>query len=52
MKYLITLEANDPEGAMGDSPDPKDVQAWARYLDIGDAHAAGVLRVVKVEALG
>jgi len=50
MKYLVTLEIDDPEGALGDSPDPADVAAWSRYLDI-EPGAANTVRVVKVEVL-
>jgi len=47
MKYLITLEVDDPQGAMGDSPDTTDLRAWARYLDLDTDDQT--FRLVKVE---
>ncbi len=47
MKYRVTIEVNDPEGAFGDSPDPGDVEAWARYLDLETDD--DTFRLVKVE---
>lgn len=46
MKYFVTLEIDDPEGEMGDSPPPDDLRAWARYLDLPEDE---VMRLVKIE---
>ena len=49
MKYRITLEVDDPEGFMGDSPDPRDVAAWTTYLDLDGE--SSFMRVAKVEVV-
>lgn len=47
MKYLVTLQVSDPEGAMGDSPDLRDLRAWEHYLDIESDDET--IRIRKVE---
>lgn len=49
MKYLVTIEIDDPENAMGDSPDPRDLRAWGRYLDIEGE--SDIMRVIRVEVV-